>query len=156
MVQRVFLRFLLLAPVARSIFPILCVAPEGVPEPTLAERTQLTDEFLAPRLALWQRRLKLQQWDIEVVQSKASELRPDTVGNIHWDPIGKTARIRVLAAAEYKRPYRLALQEIEATLVHELVHLELASLPRTDGSRGEEETAVEHIAQALLSAEQER
>jgi hypothetical protein len=156
MVQRILLRFLLATLVTTSVFPIMCVAPQGAPEPSLAQREQLTEKFLAPRLEFWKTRLKLHDWAIEVVQAKSTELRPGTIGNIHWDEIAKTARIRVLAAAEYKRPYQAALQEIEGTLVHELIHLELASLPRTDTSRADEELAVERISQALLSMEYQR
>jgi hypothetical protein len=39
---------------------------------------------------------------------------------------------------------------MEVTVVHELVHLELASLPRSDASRRVEEHAVNEIANALL------
>jgi hypothetical protein len=39
---------------------------------------------------------------------------------------------------------------MEFTLVHELIHLELASLPRSDASRTDEEHAVNHMAEALL------
>jgi hypothetical protein len=156
MVQRIFLRFLLVTLITTSVFPILCVAPQGTPEPALADRARLAAEHLGPRLEFWKSRLKLQEWKVEVVQTKGSELRPGTVGNIHWDGIDKTARIRVLAAVEYKRPYRTAVKEMEETLVHELIHLELASLPRTDATHWEEESAVERLTQALLSLDQER
>jgi hypothetical protein len=39
---------------------------------------------------------------------------------------------------------------MEFTMVHELIHLELASLPRTDASRRDEEAAVDRMAGALL------
>jgi hypothetical protein len=39
---------------------------------------------------------------------------------------------------------------MEMTLVHELVHLELSSLPRSAASRREEEFAVNRIADALV------
>jgi hypothetical protein len=40
--------------------------------------------------------------------------------------------------------------EMEATVVHELIHLELAFLPKTDGGRTDEEFAVNRITDALL------
>jgi hypothetical protein len=40
---------------------------------------------------------------------------------------------------------------MELTIVHELVHLELASLPRSEASRSTEEHAVNGIADALLA-----
>jgi hypothetical protein len=39
---------------------------------------------------------------------------------------------------------------MELTVVHELVHLDLASLPRSQASRSSEEHAVNGIAQAML------
>ena len=72
------------------------------------------------------------------------------MGNIHWDPDTKTATIRVLAASDYHSPLHVALDDIEFTLVHELIHLEFASMTRTEASRREEEFAVNHMADALL------
>jgi hypothetical protein len=43
------------------------------------------------------------------------------------------------------------LDHMELTVVHELVHLELASLPRSQESRSTEEHAVNGIADALLA-----
>jgi hypothetical protein len=42
------------------------------------------------------------------------------------------------------------LDDMEFTIVHEMVHLELASLPRSEASRRVEEHAVNEIATALL------
>jgi hypothetical protein len=42
------------------------------------------------------------------------------------------------------------LDDMELTIVHELVHLQLASLPRSEASRSTEEHAVNGIADALL------
>ena len=39
---------------------------------------------------------------------------------------------------------------MEFTVVHELVHLQLSSLPRSDASRGAEERAVNQITEAFL------
>jgi hypothetical protein len=42
------------------------------------------------------------------------------------------------------------LDDMEFTVVHELVHLQLSSLPRSEASRSAEEHAVNEIAGALL------
>ena len=42
------------------------------------------------------------------------------------------------------------LDDIEFTIVHEMVHLHLASLPRSEASRRIEEHAVNELAKALL------
>jgi hypothetical protein len=106
--------------------------------------------FLTARLGLWQQRLNLGDWKISVVMSPASDLKPKTLGNIHWDTDKKTAVIRVLDASGYQVSCREALPDMELTMVHELVHLELSSLPRSPASRHEEELAVNRIADALM------
>ncbi|MGA2134330.1 MAG: hypothetical protein ABSH50_18725 [Bryobacteraceae bacterium] len=106
--------------------------------------------FLEGKLTIWQQRLELQSWKITVVMSPASGLKPKTLGNVHWDTEKKTATIRVLDASDYQMACPAMLQDMEFTLVHELVHLEISSLPRTMASRGEEEQAVNRITDALL------
>jgi len=102
------------------------------------------------RLALWQKRLALQDWKITLVVCHRNELRPRTLGNIHWDSDAKTAKIRILDASEYRTEYRDTLKDMEFTLVHELIHLELSGLPRTDASHRDEENAADQMAGALL------
>jgi hypothetical protein len=111
-------------------------------------------EYLNGRLAFWRQHLKLQDWSISVLASGASDLRPGTLGNIHWDSERKTAVIRVLATADDPgKSTADAEADMEETVVHELVHLELALLPKTDASRPVEEFAVDRLAGALLSLE---
>jgi hypothetical protein len=122
---------------------------------TLAsERSLLTERFASEKLWLWQKRLNLQSWNISVAVLRAGELKPKTVGNIHWDRDQKTAIIRVLDPADYHLPFDEMLRDIEFTVVHELIHLEmspvLAELQRTDANRMQEEHAVNYMAEALL------
>lgn len=125
-------------------------APQIPAEPSVRERDPLALDYLRKRLELWQGRLKLQDWTISIVMSPQSGLRAGTVGNVHWDADKKTAVIRVLDASEYHLPFRATLRDMEFTVVHELIHLELASLPRSEASRRTEEFAVNHVADALL------
>jgi len=128
----------------------VCQAPVTPPEPALPERAPLASKFIAERLGIWQQRLQLQDWEIKVVISHPSELRGGTLGNIRWDLERKTAVIRVLDPSDYQTPFRTAMKDVEFTLVHELIHLEFASMTRTEASRREEEYAVNHMADALL------
>jgi hypothetical protein len=112
--------------------------------------------FLNGRLGLWRQRLNLADWKISMVMSHASGLKPKTLGNIHWDANKKMAVIRVLDASDYQLSCREALADMELTLVHELVHLELSSLPRSPASRHEEELAVNRIADALLRLDRQK
>ena len=118
------------------------------------ERTLLVERFAVEKLWAWQRRLNLKDWDISIVVAPAGALKKNTVGNIRWDKEKKTAVIRVLDPADYKVPFTDILKDIEFTVVHELIHLEmspvLADLNRTDANRMEEEYAVNHMTEALL------
>lgn len=128
--------------------------PRSAPNAEVRERTLIAERFATERLAVWQQRLNLQDWNISVVVSRTSDLKPRTLGNIHWDADKKTAVIRVLDPADYKMPFDDVLKDIEFTVVHELIHLELSPvlspLQRNDANRREEEHAVNHMAEALL------
>jgi hypothetical protein len=125
------------------------------PSETLGyERSLMAERFASARVWVWQKRLNLQGWNISVVVSRAVELKPETLGNIHWDNDKKTATIRVLDPVDYRLPLASMLRDIEFTLVHELIHLEmvpvLSDLQRTEANRLEEEKAVNYMADALL------
>ena len=140
------------------------MAPSHAQSPSkpgeISERKLLAERFAAERLWVWQKRLNLQDWDLAVVAARASELKPKTVGNIHWDREKKTAVIRVLDPADYNLPFDEMLRDIEFTVVHELIHLEmvpvLSDLQRTEENRREEEHAVNHMAEALLKLDRGR
>ena len=119
-------------------------------EPDLKDRDALAAKHVTLKLQTWQERMNLKDWDIRIELVRASELEPKTLGNIHWDTDVKSAKILVLAPEDYKLPYKEMLDDMEFTVVHELVHLQLASLPRSDASRRNEEHAVNEIASALL------
>jgi hypothetical protein len=126
------------------------LAPQTKPEPELRERGPLADKFVREKLPLWQSRLKLEDWKISILSVHPSGLRAQTMGNIHWDADKKSAVIRVLDASDYHMPFHATLNDMEFTIVHELIHLELVSLPRSEASRSDEEHAINHLADALL------
>ncbi len=132
------------------------VVSSNAPAAPSRERTVLAESFTSERLWVWQKRLNLQDWKISVVMSRTGDLKPKTLGNIHWDADKKTAVIRVLDPADYRLPLHDMLQDMEFTVVHELIHLELSSLPRSDASRRDEEHAVNQIADALLKLDRDR
>jgi len=120
------------------------------------QQSQIARQYVTERLAFWQQRLKLDDWRISVVSARRSELKPNTLGAIRWDKTKKSAVIWVLDPSEYQTPFRATLDDMELTIVHELVHLELTSLPRSEASRSNEEHAVNGIAEALLGLYRER
>ena len=125
-------------------------------ESTPHERGLQAEGFVTGRLAVWQQRLNLQDWKISIVMSHPGDLKPKTLGNIHWDADKKSAVIRVLDASDYRLPFREMLEDMEFTVVHELIHLELSSLPRSEASRRDEEHAVNQIADALLKLDRKK
>jgi len=154
------LRFpLLVLLVACNIYPqASSSASVNTPE-SPRERTLLAERYAAERLSAWQKRLNLQDWNISLIVARATELKPKTLGNIHWDAEKKTAVIRVLDPADYKLPFNEMLQDLEFTVVHELIHLELspvlAPLQRSDANRRDEEHTVNNMADALLKLDRQ-
>lgn len=124
------------------------------------ERTLMAESFSAEKLWKWQKRLHLQDWKISLAVVRTAELKPKTLGNIHWDGEKKTAVIRVLDPADYKLTAQAMLDDMEFTVVHELIHLELSPvltpLQRNDANRLEEEYTVNHMAQALLDLDRRK
>jgi hypothetical protein len=124
------------------------------------ERSLLAENFAREKLSVWQKRLNLQDWDIALEVVRSSELRPKTLGNIRWDTEKKTAVIRVLDPADYPLPFPEMLDDIEFTVVHELIHLEIAPVlshfTRSEADRSQEEHAVNHMAEALLHLDRGR
>jgi hypothetical protein len=129
---------------------------QQVADQTGPESALVAERFAAERLWVWQQRLNLAEWNISVVVARASDLKPRTLGNIHWDSEKKRATIKVLHPVDYNMPQADMLADVEFTVVHELIHLELSSLPRSDASRSEEEHAVNQITRALLSLDRKR
>ena len=87
-----------------------------------------------------------------MVASHASELKPETLGNIHWDADKRTAIVRVLSPSDYQVACPAALEDMELTVVHELVHLTLAPLRKPGTDLGDEERAVVQLSTALLKS----
>ena len=137
--------------VASFLFLGFCISAVAAnPESSSREREIAAEHFVAQKVQLWQDRLNLKDWDIRFQLVRTDKLEPKTLGNINWDADVKVAKISVLSTYDYKLPYRAMLDDMEFTVVHEMVHLQLASLPRSDASRRVEEHAVNELAAALL------
>ena len=114
------------------------------------DQREYTDRFLNDRLSYWCKHLKLEEWQVSVVTVRRDTLRPRTLGMIQWDKKKKTAVIEVMDPADYRLSFQPMLDDMDFTIVHELVHLSLASLPRSEASRSSEEHAVNRLAEALI------
>lgn len=131
-------------------------ATEILPEQSLEQRRSKAEKFLDGKLEIWLQQLKLDEWTVTVELLRKSEMKSRTLGGIHWDKDAKTAHIEVLDPADYSLPFDEVLADLEFTLVHELVHLELSSLPRSVKSRDTEEQVVNQLAEALLALDRQR
>ena len=134
------------------VFTGNALAPPSAPSADKVLCNVDAERFVNQRLGIWQERLGLKDWKISTRMSRRDDLKPHTRGNIRWDSAGNSAVVRVLQASEYRMGCREMLDDMELTLVHELVHLELSSLPRSDESRRDEEQAVNRITAALLKS----
>ena len=126
------------------------------PGPAIVDSREFTQKYVAEKLTLWQQNLKLTDWQISWALAHRSELKPHTVGQIHWDMPNKSAAILVLDPADYRMPFKAMLDDMELTIIHELVHLKLTSLPHSEASRGSEEQAVNGISEALFALEHQK
>lgn len=116
-----------------------------------AEQAQAAQRFVNEKVGVWKERLKLEDWQVSAVMTRQADLAPKTLGGIRWDKPKKTAVIWVLDPSDYRLPFREMLDDMEMTVVHELIHLELATAPHHEASRSVEEHAVNGIAAALLA-----
>jgi len=132
------------------------VAQEAPAQATAAGQAQLAQQFVDEKLTVWKQRLKLEDWRVSAVMTPLSDFAPKTLGGIRWDKGKKTAVIYVLAPADYRLAFREMLDDMELTIVHELVHLDLATAPHREASRSVEEHAVNGIAEAMLALDRKK
>jgi hypothetical protein len=137
-----------------ALIGITAVLPAQSASTSTHERSLLAEKFAREKLSVWQKRLNLQDWDITLEVVRSFRLNAKTMGNIRWDPEKKTAVIRVLDPADYRLPFHEMLDDMEFTVVHELIHLEIAPVlshfTRSDADCSKEEHAVNHMTDALL------
>ena len=126
------------------------------PGAATAGSQEFAQQYVAQKLELWQEHLKLSDWRITWAMAHRSDLKPNTVGQIHWDKPSKSASILVLDSADYRMPFNAMLDDMELTIIHELVHLKLTSLPHSEASRGSEEEAVNGLSEALFALEHQK
>jgi hypothetical protein len=122
-------------------------SPAGSPD---QKRAAIAKDFVSRALRTWQDRLDLEDWRIRVNLVHPNALEPQTLGNVHWDLGAKQATISVLSSDDYTLPTPAMLDDMEVTIVHELVHIHLSALPRNSNSTINEEHAVVELTQALL------
>jgi hypothetical protein len=123
----------------------------GLDQSQAVENYFTAETFLNQKLFMWQKRLQLEDWHIDLRIVHLSELKPKTLGHIQWHSDTWRANISVLHPADYQLAFAEALKDMEFTVVHELVHLQLVSLGKTELSRFAEERAVNSLTKALMT-----
>jgi hypothetical protein len=113
----------------------------------------VTDTQVHDWLHLWQKRLRLEDWKIDVKIVRIWDLEQGTLGHIDWSVPHRTATIKVMNPADYELPQDKIPADMELSIVHELVHLHLSALPLNKSSRNAEEQVVSMIADALVDLE---
>lgn len=98
----------------------------------------------------WQKRLDLEEWNITTVIVRNSDLKADTLGNLKWNTTSRTAVVKVLNPIDYELPPTEIPADIEYTIVHELIHLQLSVLPHDGSTKLIEEKVVNRISEALF------
>jgi hypothetical protein len=101
----------------------------------------------------WQSRLDLNEWTITTNIVRVGDLKPDTLGNLKWNSSNKTAVIKVLNPIDYDLPAAEIPTDMEYTILHELIHLQLSVLPHDGSTKMTEEKVVNRISEALFQLE---
>jgi len=107
---------------------------------------------LAQLVVKWQAILRLQDWDIEARYRRAFDMDDNKQGGCSWMRRLRQARVSILDPLDYSpNPRWDDVQDIEATLVHELLHIHFALVDDYQNlSLDLFEQSIEAIAQALI------
>lgn len=100
----------------------------------------------------WKNRLRLQQWEVAIRIARQKEFEDkNSQGECHWTLSTALATIKILDPIDY--PDTPFAQDMEKTLVHELLHLKFCDFAKTETGSLEDvmmERAVDHLARALV------
>lgn len=109
----------------------------------------LTEEQLRARCEEWKKTLRLQDWIVSVGISRARDMKLDnSSGECEWSLPKRMVNIRILDPVDYP-PDSMEPQDMELTLVHELLHLHFAPMSTEDNVVPEEQ-AIEAISRGLI------
>lgn len=120
----------------------------------------LTEEQLQERLAYWQKVLRLSDWIVDVNITRERDMtRTGIAAEVEWTLQKKMASIRILDAVDYPTGL-MDTQDMEQSLVHELLHLHLAPISDHFSNDNDiynlfEEQAIDSIADALVRVSRE-
>lgn len=111
-----------------------------------------TEDELRAKCAEWQKILRLQDWDVRVSIVRENQmLTKESNAEINVNVQHKLARLRVIDPIDY-HPDNLNPQDMEKSLVHELLHIHLWQFTEElEGAlQDAEEQALNMITDALI------
>ncbi|MBZ5725629.1 MAG: hypothetical protein LAP87_11605 [Acidobacteriia bacterium] len=100
-------------------------------------------------MRFWQKRLGLEEWSLSLRVVRQSEIDRASWGNAEWDPEAKTGVISVLDPRDYNLKGGELKLDMECTIVHELVHIQVSPLAAHDEQTRED--VVNKIMVALMN-----
>jgi hypothetical protein len=114
-----------------------------------------TLDDLGALVALWQQRLELQDWHVEVTYARAWELTTQVghcAGEIDYLVPARWACMRIRDPQDYV-PTTWMPEDIERTVVHELLHLHLGPFAAEDDSPADvaQHQMINALARALVA-----
>lgn len=104
---------------------------------------------LVDQMKSWQKRLGLDDWNMTLQVVRQNQIDPNAWGSSHWDAREKTATIQVLDPRDYNLKGADLRLDMECTIVHELVHIQVSPLAAPDSHVRED--VVNRIMVALLN-----
>lgn len=111
------------------------------------KQVHLTLDQAKERLEYWKKWLRLSDWDIVVRVARSYDMPANTQGRCEWTDSRKEALIKLLDPTDWD-PSTIYPQDMEVTLVHELIHLHLSVLADRR-SASIEDTILEQAIHAL-------
>ena len=111
--------------------------------------TNPLESRLDRQMKFWQKRLGLDEWSLTLRVVRQSEIDRNSWGAAEWDPAAKTGLISVLDPRDYNLKGGELKLDMECTIVHELVHIQVSPLAARD--EGQREEVVNKIMTALLN-----
>jgi hypothetical protein len=100
------------------------------------------------QMRFWQRRLHMEEWNLSLRLVRQNEIDQNSWGTAEWDPELRTGIISVLDPRDYNLKGGELRLDMECTIVHELVHIQISPLAARDEHVREE--VVNKIMAALM------
>jgi hypothetical protein len=115
-------------------------SPRG--ERLLAQATRM--------LRKWQHIVRLEDWDIAINFGRWHEVHEEAVAHCHYSRARREAHLVIRHPDDWGPETWAGDNDMELTIVHELLHLKLSGLDNTDATKQVEEALVEQMARSLV------